>query len=79
MDDTTIGEHLVETFLALPWSPCFSLHFDKKRLVVANAEAEKVKEPVWQALDDVLAVHAEEFAGIGPEDLTSGLGECHHR
>lgn len=78
MDDTTIGEHLMEAFLTLPWSPFFCLHFDEKHLVVADAEAEKVEEPVWQALDNVLPVHAEKFASIGPENPAAGFGQCHH-
>lgn len=78
MDDTTIGEHLVEVFLTLSWSPCFSFHFDKKHLVVADAEAKEVKEAIWQALDDVLPVHAEKFPGVSPKDLASGFGQGHH-
>lgn len=78
MDNTAIGEHLVESLLALPWSPCFSLHLDKKYLVVTHTKAKKVKETVRQALDDVLAVKAEELSCVGPEDLASGLGQGHH-
>lgn len=68
----------METFLTFPWSSSFCLHFDKKDLVVIDAESKEVKEPVWQALDDVLPVHAEKFTRIGPKDLAAGLGECHH-
>lgn len=78
MDDTAIGEHIVETFLTLARSPRFSFHFDKKHLVVISFKPKKVKEPVRQALDNVLAVHAEEPARIGPKDLASGFGQGHH-
>lgn len=58
MDDTAIGEHLVKSLLAFPWSPRFRFHFDKEHLVIAQAEAEQVEETVWQAVDNVLAVKA---------------------
>lgn len=79
MNDTAVGEHLVETFLTFPWSPCLGFHFYKKHLVVINPEAKKVKETVWQALDNVLPVHAEKLARIGPENPAAGFGQCHHR
>lgn len=78
MDDTAVGEHLVEAFLTFPWSPCFCFHLNKKHLVVADAEAEEIKEPVRQALDNVLPVHAEKFACISPKNLAAGFGQCHH-
>lgn len=78
MDDTACSEHLMESLLALARSPRFSLHFYKKYLVVVSLKAKEVKEPVRQALDDVLAVHAKKPTCIGPEDLASGLGQGHH-
>lgn len=78
MDDTAIGKHLVEALLTFPWSPCFSLHLDKKDLVVVSFEAKDVKEPVRQALDDVLAIKAKKLTCIGPENPASGFGQCHH-
>lgn len=74
MDDTTVGKHPVEALLTLARSPCFSFHFDKKHLVVISLKPEEVEESVWQALDDVLPVHAEEPTRIGPEHFASGLG-----
>ena len=79
MDDTTIGEHPVETFLTFPWSPRFSLHLDKEHLAITDPEAKEVEETIWQALDDVLAIHAEKFSSIGPKDFAAVFCQCHHR
>lgn len=68
----------MESLLTFPWSSCLCFHFYKKHLVVAGAEAKEVKESIWQALNDVLAIKAEKFTRIGPKDLAAGLGECHH-
>ena len=78
MDDTAIGEHPVKSLLALTCPPRFCFHFDKKHLVVVSLEPEEVKEPVWQALDDVLPVHTEESSCIGPEYLASCFSQGHH-
>ena len=78
MDDTASGKHLVEAFLTFPWSPCFRFHLDKKHLVVTHTKPEEVKETVWQALDDVLAIHAEKFSRVSSEDLAAVFGQCHH-
>lgn len=68
----------MESLLTFPWSSCLCFHFYKKHLVVAGAEAKEVKESIWQALDDVLPIHAKKLACIGPEDLASGLSQGHH-
>lgn len=68
----------MESFLTFPWSSCSCLHFDKKDLVVINAESKEVEESIWQALNDVLPVHAEEFSCIGSKYLASRLAQGHH-
>lgn len=78
MDDTAAGKHLMESLLTFPWSSCFGFHFDKKHLVVGDAKSKEVEESIWQALNDVLPVHAKKLACIGPEDLAPVFGECHH-
>jgi hypothetical protein len=60
--------------LAIARSPCSCFHLNKKHLVVIDAEAKEVKEPIWQALDDVLPVHAKKLARVSPKDLAAVFG-----
>lgn len=68
----------MESLLAFPWPPCFSLHLDEEHLMITDPKTKQVKEPIRQALDDVLAIHAEKFPSIGPEDFAAVFCQCHH-
>lgn len=68
----------MESLLAFPWPPCFSLHLDEEHLMITDPKTKQVEEPIRQALDDVLSIHAEKLARIGSEDLAAVFGQGHH-